>query len=229
MVFSRHVRKGVLLLTKPGEKKPSCVFVIGPESSGSTYIARLISRALERGNWSGRGFNCCSEAMCDVESGHVLPCSPVEEGRLVCHRSLPFGRNEYPPIAAWQATYEAKWVICVRDQTISELSRQHRFLKTAALCTEQSAAARLLCADLLASNTATYVWSYEGFMFLGDAYLQHLFRFLCIQMPAAADLQDEELVARDGNLKYVLPPTEKKITKMVRRFEVFYRRKLRAS
>ena len=64
--------------------KKNCIFVIGPESSGSTLIARIINEALSGAKWSGRGFNCCDAGRCDKDSSYTLPCSSVED--LVCHR-----------------------------------------------------------------------------------------------------------------------------------------------
>jgi hypothetical protein len=182
--------------------KQKCVFVVGPESSGSTYVARIVSTALGRPGWNGRGFNCCGEAMCDQPSDHVYPCTPVPNGVLVCHRSLPFAGSAYPPIRQWKAAYDPRWIVCTRDITISELSRQTRMGKPAQQCSQQSDQAQaIIRSDILGSSDQTFIWSYETFMFLRDSYLNRLLTFLGIQQ--APELTGE-LSVRNANPKYIV-------------------------
>ena len=64
-----------------------CIFVIGPESSGSMLIARILAHTLgiiKFGKWSGYG--------------------KVEDNtHKIIHRSLPYHLNppEYPDIEKW--------------------------------------------------------------------------------------------------------------------------------
>ena len=93
------------------------VFVIGPESSGSTLIARIISANLnqhEFSEYNGTNFN----------ADHFQ--------HRVCHRSLP-SRNPRVPdwvdIDEWLhefKDYKIYFVLCTRDIHISELSRLSR-------------------------------------------------------------------------------------------------------
>ena len=77
-----------------------CVFVIGPEGTGSKLIARVISHVLgiqAYGEWRGGEWS-------------------DEGGHKVCHRSLPFGRaSRYPDIAEWIAENESDYQVFFDD------------------------------------------------------------------------------------------------------------------
>tara|TARA_R110002050_G_scaffold80304_3_gene171796 strand:+ start:6854 stop:7471 length:618 start_codon:yes stop_codon:yes gene_type:complete len=177
--------------------KQKCIFIIGPESSGSTLIAKIISAALNGDDgWNGRGFNCCNSASCDSEKYFLLPCREVQH--LVCHRSLPFFLNpEWPPIKEWQSAYDARFVICTRDSTIAQRSVSERFERKLEIIQNHQAVARQIISDLLSSNAQNFIWSYETFMFLKEDYLQLLFAFLEIE----SEFAPESLM--DANLKYI--------------------------
>ncbi len=185
--------------------KRKCVFIIGPESSGSTLIAQIISAALNGDTaWSGRGFNCCNSPFCDRATDFTKPCSQVEH--LVCHRSLPFGQKpEWPPIKEWQSMYEAYFVLCTRDSTISALSVKKRFQRKSEHIAEHQSLAREILTDLLKSKAKSFLWSYETFMFLKEAYLEEIFSFLDL----TSDYRPAEI--KDANPKYIdLSPLEAK-------------------
>jgi len=177
--------------------KEKCIFIIGPESSGSTLIAKIISTALNgTDDWNGRGFNCCNSASCDRENGFMSPCGEVKH--LVCHRSLPFFLEpEWPPIEDWKAKYDASFIICTRDATIAERSVAERFKRNAKTISEQQNRANQIISELLKSESKSFIWSYETFMYLQEDYLQLLFDFLKLE-------SDYELKSlRDANFKYI--------------------------
>ena len=116
------------------------IFVVGPESSGSTYIAKVISQNLDVSPWSGRGFNCCDDPFCDKNNGYLYPCRTIDN--IVCHRSVPYGGSNYPPIEEWKKIYNCYFVICTRDISISEISRNRRFRKNLATCRTESSKAQ---------------------------------------------------------------------------------------
>jgi len=159
--------------------KHKCVFVIGPESSGSKLIAKIISHALnidQYGEWNGMGW--------------------TEKGmHKVCHRSLPFLiPPQYPDIEKWihdnQGGYDIFFVITTRDITLSEISRIKRFKKTSTQVQEESKRANEIICDVINSGKNYYIWSYETFMFLKKDYLILLYNFLGIDsdyMPALID------------------------------------------
>ena len=189
-------------------KKKPCIFVIGPESSGSTLIARIISTALNSDDtWNGRGFNCCNSATCDHGNDFVFPCSDVEH--LVCHRSLPFMLEpKWPPIKEWQKTYDARFIICTRDTTISQLSVASRFKRKAETIVDHQNKATEIIAGLLKSEDKCFIWSYETFMCLRENYLQELFKFLNID----SDYFPETL--QDANVKYIMKKGVGRISKI---------------
>lgn len=177
--------------------KEPCIFIIGPESSGSTLIAKIISTALNGDTgWNGRGFNCCNTWNCDRESGFSKPCSKVKH--LVCHRSLPFGENpEWPPIEKWTNMYDATFVICTRDATISSKSVLDRMKRTEKDREDNRNRSTAIIKDILASNSRSIIWSYETFILLKETYLKQLYQFLEIESTYFPD----SIV--DANSKYI--------------------------
>lgn len=159
--------------------KYKCVFIIGPESSGSMLIARMLAEVLgiERyGKWNGVGW--------------------VDKGKhKVCHRSLPFNiPPQYPDITKWisnnEQDYEIYFVITTRDITISEVSRIKRFPKTMEQVQKESKKAKDSITELLSSDEKCFVFSYEAFMFLKLAYLRRLYKFLGIDSEFIPDIVD---------------------------------------
>jgi hypothetical protein len=160
--------------------KNKCVFVIGPESSGSMLIAKICAHVLgilPYGEWNGVGW-------CERSDGH-----------RVCHRSLPFGDPpQYPDIERWIADYSSGYdvyfVLTTRDLSISELSRFERWARPFAHSRHESLIAREIMVRVLSGPQARMLWSYETFMFLGDAYLKELYEFLRIESVFSPRLLD---------------------------------------
>jgi hypothetical protein len=159
--------------------KNKCVFTVGPESSGSMLIARIIANVLnveKYGKWDGVGW--------------------IDKGKhKVCHRSLPFNiPPQYPNIAKWisdnKRNYDIYFVITTRDLTISEVSRINRFPKTMEQVQKESKNARAVISALLNSDQKCFVFSYETFMFLELAYLKRLYKFLGIDSNFIPDIID---------------------------------------
>ena len=170
------------------------VFVIGPESSGSTLIARIISANLnqhEFSEYNGTNFN----------ADHFQ--------HRVCHRSLP-SRNPRVPdwvdIDEWLhefKDYKIYFVLCTRDIHISELSRlsRSRLVPGLNLSAQQfrddSLRAREIIIDVMGRKLDYFLWSYETFLYLGREYLRLLNRFLGVD----ADFMPK---VQDGNVKYLV-------------------------
>ncbi len=177
--------------------KEKCIFIIGPESSGSTLIAKIISTALN-GNtdWNGRGFNCCNSWDCDRQNSFIKPCSEVKH--LVCHRSLPFGEiSHWPPISEWEDLYDTSFILCTRDATISSksvLERMKRSEKNRKLNLQKSTE---IIKYILGSKSKSMIWNYETFMLLNEAYLMQLYKFLEID----SDFVPDSIF--DANRKYI--------------------------
>lgn len=156
-----------------------CVFVLGPESSGSMLIAKICSHVLgihEYGEWSGVAWS--------------------HKGRhKVCHRSLPHG---YPPIfpniEEWisenEKEYDIHFILTTRDISISELSRFHRWAKPFKQSRDESVKAREIMITIIHSRQAYFIWSYETFMFLKKEYLNCLYLFLGVKSDFIPSLID---------------------------------------
>ena len=162
-----------------------CVFVIGPESSGSMLIARVCSHVLDIhffGTWNGAAWS---------DKGN----------HKVCHRSLPYGYPpQYPNISEWVAEnendYEISFVLTTRDITISEVSRFERWSKPLELSMKESEHAKGMMNEVLAGPHPCFVWSYETFMYLQAPYLQRLYQFLGVEsdfMPVVKDANKNKI------------------------------------
>lgn len=184
--------------------KQQCIFITGPESSGSTLVARIVSQALGNPSWSGRGFNCCDNGQCDADNGYIKPCITTEP--LICHRSLPF-KHFWPPIEDWKTIYKGKYIICTRDKTISRNSQLGRFdWKSDDLLQQEEQQVSNIIEDLISdADTPFFIWSYETYILLGKPYLFMLADFLDI--PRERFEQTEP--PRNENKKYI-PPFKRK-------------------
>jgi len=161
------------------EQLGKCVFVVGPEGSGSKLAARICAAALGIAafdEWDGDGWS-------DGGTHKVL------------HRSLPYGDPpRFPDVARWIADHEGQWdlylVLTTRDRTLSHYSRMSRFPKSLRQVRSESEEARAIMAEILGSGRKRFIWSYETFMFLGGAYLEELQRFLGVDSTVLPHLVD---------------------------------------
>lgn len=156
-----------------------CIFVIGPESTGSKLIAKVCAHALDIkkfGEWDG-------SAECDTDTHKVH------------HRSLPYGLSpQFPDIEKWISEhhndYDIYFILTTRDITISKFSRYQRWKKPSKQSSEESATAKEIMLSVMQAEHPYFIWSYESFMFLGETYLQTLYQFLgveCDFMPKLID------------------------------------------
>ena len=159
--------------------RPKCVFVIGPESTGSKLIAKICSHVLDIqpfGRWDGTAWS--------------------DKGQhCVLHRSLPYYIPPvFPDVQAWieekQANYDLYFVLTTRDITMSHLSRYERWQKPESDCIQQSKRAREIMLSIMNSEQKSFIWSYETFMFLRQSYLHQLYEFLGVTSDFIPDLID---------------------------------------
>lgn len=159
--------------------KKKCVFVIGPESTGSKLIGKICSHALDIenfGDWNGSGWSNSDQ-------------------HKVCHRSLPYGKKcHFPVISEWIAEYgddyDIYFVLTTRDITISQFSRYQRWKKLSKQSTQESETAKNIMLSVMSGEQPHFIWSYESFMFLGAPYLQTLYQFLGIESDFSPELYD---------------------------------------
>ena len=147
--------------------KKKCVFAIGPESTGSMLVAKIISHVLEvhqYGDWDGVGWS---------DKG----------SHKVCHRSLPYGfPSKFPDVDKWikenETEYDIYFVLTTRDITVSESSRIERFSKNPEQVKEETGIAKDMMLKIMKGEQKYFLWSYETFMFLKLDYLKLLYDFL---------------------------------------------------
>lgn len=159
--------------------KNKCVFVIGPESTGSMLVAKICAHVMgihPYGEWNGVAWS---------DTGT----------HKVCHRSLPYGTPpEYPSIEQWVAenasTHELYFILTTRDITISELSRFERWSRPFDQSRAESDTARKIMSEVIDGKHDYLVWSYESFMFLGRGYLDGLYKFLNVESSFCPELID---------------------------------------
>ncbi|MFZ4520872.1 MAG: hypothetical protein ACOYNC_04165 [Bacteroidales bacterium] len=159
--------------------KNKCVFVIGPESSGSKLIARICSHALgikQFEDWNGTGWS---------DNGN----------HKVLHRSLPYDNPpKFPDIDEWisanEKEYELYLILTTRDITVSEFSRLKRWGKSSSQSIEETEKARIIMTSVMKREIAFFIWSYETFLFLGKDYLDCLYKFLGINSDFIPELID---------------------------------------
>lgn len=155
-----------------------CIFVIGPESSGSKLIAKVIANVLDiktYGQWSGSGTK---------DNGY----------HKVVHRSLPYN---FPPqfpsvedLIKQNQMFDIYFILTTRDISISERSRFERWTKPLETAKKESDQAREIMSYIINSNQKYLIWSYETFMFLKSDYLKCLYSFLEIESDFIPSLFD---------------------------------------
>jgi len=159
--------------------KKKCVFVIGPESSGSKFAAKICSHVLDIqtfGEWDGTAWS---------DKG----------GDCVLHRSLPYMTPPiFPDVQEWinakQDDYELYFLLTTRDITLSQISRYERWGKSLHQSTEESERARSIMSSVMRSHQKYLLWSYESFMFLKQDYLTLLYDFLNVDSDFMPELKD---------------------------------------
>jgi hypothetical protein len=182
-----------------------CVFVVGPESSGSRLAAKIVAHVLgvhAYGHWA----TPVGWSHSDLPQGHVSDSAhniAVAAGTdTVCHRSLPYGRkgDTYPDLERWCSMNRdalTQFVITTRDVSIVDRSKRIRFNRTEALCQMNRQRSRQWIADVVQRKLPCFIWSYETLVYLREDYLRQLYAFLGVE----SDFVPPDLF--DGNEKYV--------------------------
>ena len=156
--------------------------IVGPESSGSVFISRVISRVVGAcehfGQWNGHGFHASAD-------GRIL----------LLHRSLPYQRPKRfdtaeQLLAPFTGCDTLKVVLCTRDPTISLLSKQRRFGDDpAAEGAADLARAVPVFAELL-RRADSLIWSYETMLLLGNEAFALLYDWLGVESSFLPDVID---------------------------------------
>lgn len=200
------------------DDQPTAFLILGPEGSGSVFIAKTISFAIGHcsyfGEWKGHGYN--------DKLGHE---------KLVLHRSVPHKNPELglhfedgTPTTREQRkrflrNYEAakqelpgyrqiNTILTTRDRHISIYGKQKRFGGTHEENANDFQIAAPLFAEVVADDS-TFIWSYETMLLIGAPYFFRLYRFFGIQSSFVPEI-------KDGNERYIIDPHERRTKRMKR-------------
>lgn len=165
------------------------VIVLGFESTGSVFVSQVVSHVLGAcasfGDWSGYGYN-----------------GSLGDDLIILHRSLPFKRpkqwfDEPEELHDLFPGYELKFVICTRDLSISQISRELRFGGTQDEYRADNNRARKLFEKLMEREDC-FVFSFESMVALGTPYFLRLYSWLGVDSTFEPPI-------RDANARYVKP------------------------
>ena len=138
-----------------------CIYIIGPESSGSVLVAKIVAHNLgiaDYGTWNGFGI------IKDTKN-------------KVIHRSLPYGKESiYPDIDSLyekNRVFQQLFILTTRDNKISKISKMERFKKTKQTVNKENNKAKSIFLHIM-DTYKFFLFSYETFMFLGKPYLNQL-------------------------------------------------------
>ena len=162
--------------------------VVGPESTGSVFLAKTISYALGTckffGEWDGYGHN--STTVCE---GYVI------------HRSIPYDRPKLWQTDLLNEVNEIKsqfqfvhYILTTRDKNISIESKIRRFGGSLLEANKDYDFAMPFFKSLARDDV--FIWNYETMLLLGDAYFLKLYKFYGISSSFIPSV-------RDGNLPYI--------------------------
>jgi hypothetical protein len=160
--------------------KKKQVVVIGPESSGSTYITNVLN----------------------------------DQVRGIHHYSLPYGGSHiFLDVEEFEGKYDKTvneffYVICTRDITISELSRDKRWPERSEKHPFHTIQAKEII-EYVIKNKKFLIWSYETFVYLKDTYVKILFDFLGLDFENIVRYNLNEI--SDENKKYIISSPKTKI------------------
>lgn len=168
------------------------VYVItGPECSGSSFIAQVIAHACGVDStfqqWDGRG-----------------QLGRLGDKIIILHRSQPYGPDlrfiTMRELETIYENYELRFILTTRDRSISAVSNKHRRNRPIDLQIEHEERALVIMKEIMSSQHRFFIWSYETFMFLRDAYLHQLYARL---VDTTTPFYPSNASIKDANKKYV--------------------------
>ena len=176
--------------------------ICGPESSGSVFVAKIISFVTGHcdffGQYSGYGYNS------------DIPCE-----NLVLHRSLPYMRPKrfqdslLEEIAAFSEKYErVNYILTTRGKNCSIQSKIQRFGGSIKEAEEDYAIASPFFESLVNDDNC-FIWNYESMLLLGKPYFLRMYRFFGIESDFVPEIYD-------GNAPYIIKGNLRNLIKHVR-------------
>ena len=138
--------------------------ITGAESTGSVFISKCISTSMGFYSWTGYGFY-----------------EPSDDIKFL-HRSQPRGSplqySDYTELSKIFSGYDCKYIICTRDISFSNLSKNKRFKRTDPQLQHNQNTCKSIISDIVKSGEEYFIWNYETMVYLGDVYFDLLYDFL---------------------------------------------------
>jgi len=75
-------------------------------------------------------------------------------------------------------SYECKYIICTRDTSFSNLSKQRRFRRSDRDLEHNYNTCKSIISDIITSGEKYFIWNYETMVYLGGVYFDLLYDFL---------------------------------------------------
>ena len=140
--------------------------ITGAESTGSVFISKCISKSMGFTDWNGYRF---FEPSADIK---------------FLHRSQPWGNarqySDYGRFSEIFDGYECKYIVCTRDISFSNLSKQRRFGRKDGELKHNRNTCKSIISDIITSGEKYFIWNYETMVYLGRVYFDLLYDFLKI-------------------------------------------------
>jgi hypothetical protein len=189
------------------------VIVVGAEGSGSKLAALAAAQALEGAAFRSPGFPPTYDPSCADSRGvwkkwnghgvHANYCA----GSVVVHRSMPHGAC-FPDVRSLVsrlagAGFAVQVVVAARDPALTLRTKARHHQRSAAVAAREQGVAFQLLRGLAADPPCPlFVWSYEAFLELREAYSGLLLDFLHLPRPARDEHEPKLLPTYDGNRAY---------------------------
>jgi len=146
--------------------KKTGIIITGAESTGSVFASKAIFKSFGFDGWNGYGFY-----------------KPNHQFKFL-HRSQPYGKNNYSnyqELSSFFQNFECKYILCTRDITCSNLSKQRRFNRTDSDLKHNHNTCKQIIFEIISSGEPYFIWNYETMIYLGKIYFDLLYDFLEIK------------------------------------------------
>lgn len=168
------------------EQEKRAYIITGPESSGSRFIARVISYVVGKDrhyrDWDGYKIN-----------------GKIGDDLLVIHLSQPSGPMQFHSLNRFKemlSGYSLYFIITTRDQNIIQRSKIKNHHNSAETAKAHKIKSQQILGEIL-QNEQCFIWNFETQIYLEKVYFQKLYDFLQI----SSDFFPPDLL--DANKKYM--------------------------
>lgn len=160
--------------------------IIGPESSGSVFISKVIAYSLG-----------ITKTISDW-NGHKV--YPSKKNPKIFHISLPSKmENIFKNLNDLKKMFpnrKLKFIICTRYSPIANISQKNRFNRSDKIIKNNNKISKQILTDII-KKEQNFIWNYETMLYLENTYFDLLYDFLKSKIIYYPD----NII--DGNIKYL--------------------------